>query len=219
MTFLRVSEAVLRKLFRLPHSFAEFTLTRLFSLSFLAETKETQTPITFDMWFRQKVIGMNCGPYWPVHPSSCVVGWRNILAGVETSPGYMPGCYIQAIGRIIIGDYTQIGPSVGLISANHIAEDLSAHEQGSIQIGRYCWIGFGAVILPGVTLGDFTTVGANAVVTKSFSQGYCVIAGNPATVIRELNPAICIEKVSPHEYQGFIPKAQFEDFRRANLNV
>ena len=44
-----------------------------------------------------------------------------------------------------------------------------------------------SVILPEVTLGDYTIVGAGSIVTKSFTKGNCVIAGNPAKVIKELN--------------------------------
>lgn len=211
--------ALIRKILRLPLRTLEAALSALPAFRFIAETRATQTPITFGMWWRQQILGRNFGPYWPVHPSSTVVGWRNVLAGVETSPGYMQGCYIQAIGKIVIGDYTQIGPNVGLISANHAEHDLRAHQPEDIRIGRYCWLGFGAVVLPGVTLGDFTIVGANSVVTKSFPDGFSVIAGNPAREIRKLDPAICITHRSAHEYHGFIPKAEFEAFRKANLNV
>lgn len=208
-----------RRLVHLPKSIASKLLRSLPAFRFIEETRETQTPISFDMWFRQKVLGVNNGPYWPVHPSSTVVNWRNILAGVETSPGYMQGCYIQAIGRITIGDYTQIGPNVGLISANHDVNDLRQHEPSTIIIGAYSWLGFGSVILPGVTLGDFTIVGANTVVTRSYPEGYCVLAGNPARVVRTLDPAKCPRHKSRFEYHGYIPKARFEAFRQANLHV
>ena len=209
----------MRWLIAAPSRMAQQLCRRLPRFRFIAETAGTQTPITFDMWWRQEVRGINRGPYWPVHPSSMVVGWRNVVAGVETSPGQMPGCYVQALGRIIIGDYTQIGPGVGLISANHARHDLRQHEPDAIEIGRYCWLGMNSVVLPGVRLGDFTIVGAGAVVTRSFPDGHCVIAGNPAREIRKLDPAICIEHKSPHEYHGFIAKVAFEAYRKTNLNV
>lgn len=211
--------SLLRRIYRAPKRTLELVCTRLPGFRFIRETRDTQTPITFDMWFRQEIQGINQGPYWPVHPSSVIVDWRNVLAGVETSPGYMPGCYVQAIGRIEIGDYTQIGPSVGLISANHAKHDLRVHEPASIVIGRYCWLGKGAVVLPGVVLGDFTIVGAGAVVTRSFPDGYCVVAGNPARELRKLDRAQCIEHRSPHEYCGFVRKSDFEAFRKKNLRV
>ena len=104
-------------------------------------------------------------------------------------PGDMPGCYIQAINGIEIGDYTILAPGVGLISANHDPLDIDRHLPAEpIRIGRHCWIGMNAVILPGVQLGDHTTVGAGSVVTRSFPEGHCVVAGNPARLLRGIEP-------------------------------
>lgn len=55
-----------------------------------------------------------------------------------------------------------------------------------VTIGNDCWIGAGAIILGGVTLGDNVTVAAGAVVTRSF-PGDCIIGGVPARVIRKFN--------------------------------
>jgi acetyltransferase-like isoleucine patch superfamily enzyme len=98
----------------------------------------------------------------------------------------MPGCYIQGVGKIEIGDYTQISSNVGMITANHDLSDSTKHIIGEIKIGKYCWIGMNAVILPNVFIGDYALVVAGSVVTKSFPDGYCVIAGNPAKIIKEL---------------------------------
>jgi serine acetyltransferase len=187
---------------------------------FIPETRNTQTPITFLTWFLQKVVGINRGPYWPMHYSSTISGgWRNVYAGVEVSPGLSPGCYIQAIGKIYIGDYTQIGPNVGLISSNHSLVNNSEHLVDEIRIGKYCWIGMGAVILPGITLGDYTIVGAGSIVTKPFPDGYCVIAGNPARLVRQLEQEECIFHRSKHEYNGYIPAKDFNDFSEKYLLI
>jgi len=209
----------LRRIVRIPEIVLEAIISRLPGMAFLEQTRNTQTPILFRDWLRQEVFGVNRGPYWPVHSSSRVVGWRNILAGIETSPGIMPGCYIQAIGRVRIGDYTQFGPNVNIISANHVVEDLREHVPQEVTIGRYCWLGAGSAVLPGVELGDFTIVGAGSVVTKSFPEGYAVVAGNPARQIRSFDPADCFEHRSEHEYHGFIRAEDFEAFRRAELDV
>lgn len=184
---------------------------------FIKETASTQVPITFSMWWRQKVMGKHKGVYWPVHPSSKINQYKNICIGIETSPGYEPGCYIQGIGKVFIGDYTQIAQNVGIISSNHDVYDNSIHHHEEVHIGSYCWLGMNSVILPGVTLGDFTIVGAGSVVTKSFPDGYCIIAGNPARVIRLLEKEKCIRHRSAHEYNGFIPNNQFEHYRKNNL--
>lgn len=183
-------------------------------------TRETQTPISVAMWFMQKVCGWNRHVYWPVHYTSTVVAWKNIYAGIETAPGYAPGCYIQGLGKIYVGDYTQIAANVGIISANHDPYDNRKHlVSNPVRIGRYGWIGMNAVILPGVELGDFTVVGAGSIVTRSFAEGYCVIAGNPARLIKKLDPTLCVEHRSTHEYFGYVPKARFDEFRKQYLYV
>lgn len=142
-----------------------------------------------------------------------------MLIGIETSPGYMPGCYIQGMGKLYIGDYTQIGPNVGIITGNHALGDNRHHTNSEVHIGRYCWLGMGSVILPGVTLGDYTITAAGAIVTQSFPDGYCVLAGIPAKVIKKLDPAECVFHKSEFEYHGYIHTSEFEAFRKANLNV
>lgn len=184
---------------------------------FIRETKDSQVPITFRMWWWQVVMGRHDGVYWPVHPTSVINVYQNIIIGIHTSPGYAPGCYIQGIGRVYIGDYTQIAQNVGIISANHDIHDSSRYQVKEVRIGSYCWIGMNAVVLPGVELGDFTVVGAGAVVTKSFPEGYCVIGGNPARIIRRLDPSQCVRYTCRHEYIGFFRKENFEQYRARNL--
>ena len=207
------------KIFKLPFKvFYRFILSLPY-FKFIKETAGTQTPISFYVWFTQNVLGINKGPYWPVHPSSQVSGWKNIYAGIETSPGLMPGCYIQGLGKITIGDYTQIAPGVGIISANHDLYDSRQHQKSEINIGKYCWVGMNSVILPGVSLGDFTIVGAGSVVTKSFDEGYCVIGGNPAILIKKLEEKGCVKHTSDYEYFGYIPANKFDEFRSKNLLI
>lgn len=153
----------------------------------IKETKNTQTPITWVIIFCQKFLGFNKRAYWPMHFSSIVSGVQNINIGIDTNPGYMPGCYIQGVGKITIGDYTQISSNVGMITANHDLSNSKKHIVGKIDIGKYCWIGMNVVILPYVVLGDHVIVGAGSVVTKSFQDGYCVIAGNPAKKIKDIS--------------------------------
>ena len=99
------------------------------------------------------------------------------------------GCYFQNyMGKISIGEGTYIAPNVGLITQNHDINNLDKHvESQEIILGKKCWIGMNAMILPGVVLGDHTIVGAGAVVTKSFPDGHCVIVGNPGKILRKID--------------------------------
>lgn len=183
----------------------------------VVETRHTQTPITLGRWIRYR-LSRHSLPYWPLHPASVAVDTHRVHIGIETSPGLMPGCYIQGTNGILIGDYTQIAAGVKLISANHALTDNRAHTHTPpLRIGDYCWLGASAIILPGVHLGDYTIVGAGAVVTKSFPGGYCVIAGNPAKVVRMLDPAQCVAHQSTFRYNGFIRADRFDAFRQNHL--
>lgn len=144
-----------------------------------------------DILFR-RILRQNKGVRWPVHHTTVIHNPEKLTVGKETFPGDSPGVYINAANGIFIGSFTNLGPQVGIISANHDfiknAEQVNAPP---IHIGDFCWMGMGAKILPGVRLGAFTIVGAGAVVTKSFEAGYCVLAGNPAQIIRQLDPQKC----------------------------
>jgi len=183
------------------------------------ETRSTGAPLRLRSWLVQRALGLNVGVYWPVHPSSQVNQWQNVVVGVETAPGMMPGCYVQGAGGIVMGDYTLVAAGVGIVSANHVPGDARRSVPGRVTIGSYCWLAMNSVVLPGVTLGDFTVVGAGAVVTKSFPEGHVVLAGNPARVIRTLDPATCHRHRNEVEYHGFIPAADFPAFRRQHLTL
>lgn len=135
-----------------------------------------------------KKLGKNKDCKWPVSPFVTVVNPSNISFDVDDLNNFHTyGTYFQAIGKITIGKGTWIAPNVGLITANHLIENLNDHDKAKdIILGEKCWIGMNSVILPGVKLGVHTIVGAGSVVTKSFPEGNCVIAGNPAKIIRKL---------------------------------
>ncbi|MDO5575295.1 MAG: sugar O-acetyltransferase, partial [bacterium] len=91
---------------------------------------------------------------------------------------------------IYIGDNTMIGPNVQMIASSHPVEP-ELREQGylyclPVTIGRNCWIGAGAIILPGITIGDQAIIGAGSVVTKDIPANV-VAVGSPCRVIRNLS--------------------------------
>lgn len=91
--------------------------------------------------------------------------------------------------HIYVGDYTKFGPRVVVATAGHpILPELreKAYQYNApIHIGRCCWIGAGAVILPGVTIGDGSVIGAGSVVTRDIPANV-VAVGNPCRVLREI---------------------------------
>lgn len=181
-------------------------------------TKGNSEPITFSTFFWQKIIGFNRQAYWPMHRTSVVTGVKNISIGIDTAPGLGHGCYIQAMGKITIGNYTTIAPNVGIISSNHSIYNHKEHIINQVIIGDYCWIGMGAIILPGVILGPHTIVAAGAVVTKSFVDGFCVIAGNPAKKIKNIESNQCVEFKNKWEYNGYIPHHRFANYKNSKLH-
>lgn len=145
-------------------------------------------------FFHKYILMQNRKVKWAIHFTSTIIHPENITRGINVFPGDSPGNYLEASNGIIIGDYTNIGPNVGIISSNHDFIDNSKHISGPpVIIGKFCWIGMNSMILPSVELGDFTIVGAGAIVTKSFPGGYCIIAGNPAKIIKLLDKNECLE--------------------------
>ena len=184
---------------------------------FIKYTDEHANGVTFKLWFFQKVLGFNRQVYWPVDHRSKINQWRKIHVGIDVAPGIEPGCYIQGLGEIYIGDYTLIAQNVGIISANHSLSDYRVHERKRIDIGKYCWIGMNSTILPGVKLGDRTIVGAGSVVTSSFEEGYCVIAGVPAKKIKDLSKEEFVIYQNKNKYHGYIRSKDFETFKQRKL--
>jgi len=136
--------------------------------------------------FYQKILNINNMRKisWPVHFTSQVGG--DIKIGYLTSPGMMPGIYINGMNGIEFGDNVYVAAGVKIISANHNFDNYSTHLKAKpIIIGNNVWIGTNVVILPEVHIADGIVVGAGSVVTKSFTVPNCVIAGNPARVIKD----------------------------------
>ena len=125
---------------------------------------------------------------------TCDYGY-NIRLGRNVFINYH--CIFLDCAPIDIGNDVQVGPAVQLYTAQHPLE-AEVRRSGlesarSIRIGNDVWIGGGAVILPGVTIGDRSVVGAGSVVAHSVPAD-CVAVGNPARVVRTLgSPTLTTE--------------------------
>jgi acetyltransferase-like isoleucine patch superfamily enzyme len=139
------------------------------------------------------------------HPETIEIG-NNVYIGHNTIlKGYFQsvfsiadhtwigqGCFMHSAGGISIGVAVGIGPMVKILSSHHRMDDLTRPilyqdlECKSVVIESGCDIGMGAIILPGITIGEGAVVGAGAVVTHDVPP-YAVVAGNPAKILKYRN--------------------------------
>ena len=111
---------------------------------------------------------------------------HNIVLGKKCFFNF--NCVVLDVCRVTIGDYTLFGPAVQIYTATHPLEaELRRTREFAkpITIGSDVWIGGGAILCPGVTIGDKTVIGAGSVVTRDIPANVFA-AGNPCRVIRPL---------------------------------
>ena len=133
------------------------------------------------------------------------------LEALDDYAGYLaPYLYPPSPEKLVIGKFCQIAHGVRIItsSANHDTSGFSTYpfpnfmmdasmsmadvvklmdlpdRKGDTVIGNDVWIGMGAVIMPGVTIGDGALVGAHSVVVKDV-PAYSIVGGNPAKVLKQ----------------------------------
>ncbi|HEX5235540.1 MAG TPA: acyltransferase [Silvibacterium sp.] len=128
----------------------------------------------------------------PIHEYAGQRFSPTIVIGKDVYIG--PHLYLAAIGRVVIGDgcvlsewvYINdcshgLNPEAGLIMKQPLISG------GDVEIGEGSFLGYRAVILPGVRLGSHCIVGINSVVTQSF-PAYSMIVGSPARLIKTWSP-------------------------------
>lgn len=130
-------------------------------------------------------IGENCYIEPPFHSN---FGGAHVHFGNNIYANFSLTCVDDT--HIYVGDNTMFGPNVTVATAGHpILPELRAkgyQYNAPVHIGKNCWIGAGALILPGITIGDNVVVGAGSVVTKDLPSNV-VAVGNPCKVLREIN--------------------------------
>jgi galactoside O-acetyltransferase len=102
-------------------------------------------------------------------------------------------------GQIFIGDKTMIGPNVTIATAGHpilpSLREKAFQYNKDVFIGRNVWIGAGAILLPGIRIGDNSVIGAGSVVTKNIPENV-VAVGNPCRILRPIDERD--ENFNPH---------------------
>ncbi len=122
---------------------------------------------------------------WMQPPFYCDYG-ENISLGERVFFNF--NCVVLDVCRVRIGAYTLFGPAVQIYTPMHPfnAERRRREEYGKpVDIGADVWVGGGAIILPGVTIGSRAVVGAGSVVTRDVPEAVFA-AGNPCRVIRAI---------------------------------
>ncbi|RZK63133.1 MAG: sugar O-acetyltransferase [Hymenobacter sp.] len=121
-------------------------------------------------------------------PFYCDYG-TNITLGDQVFFNF--NCTILDVAAVTIGRRTLFGPGVQVYTATHpldYQERASGLEYAKpIVVGEDVWVGGGAILCPGVSIGDRTVIGAGSVVTKDLPADV-LAAGNPCRVIRVLRP-------------------------------
>jgi maltose O-acetyltransferase len=115
-------------------------------------------------------------------PFHCDYGY-NISLGSGVFLNF--GCVILDVVKVAIGEMTQIGPCVQILTADHPRDPEQRAQMlefgRPVAIGANVWIGGGAIILPGVSIGDHALIGAGSVVTRDV-PAHCTAVGNPARI-------------------------------------
>ncbi|WP_145119514.1 sugar O-acetyltransferase [Rosistilla oblonga] len=131
-----------------------------------------------------ELLGSGGDSVWIQPPFYCDYG-SNIRLGQRVYFNF--NCVVLDVRAVEIGDFSFFGPGVQIYTASHPLEAKLRRTQEfgkPVSIGSDVWVGGGAIILPGVTIGSRTVIGAGSVVTKDIPEGV-LAAGNPCRVIRE----------------------------------
>ena len=113
---------------------------------------------------------------------------RNIRLGKHVFFNF--NCVILDVATVTIGSHVLFGPAVQIYTAAHPmeAEARRGREFGRpVTVGSDVWVGGGAILCPGVTVGSRSVIGAGSVVTRDIPEGVFA-AGNPCRVIRQVSP-------------------------------
>ena len=125
----------------------------------------------------------NIGEGSRVMPPITVVRGKSVKIGRNVV--IMNNALMMAAGGITIDDDVMVAANAQLISNNHDLYDHAVLTCKPVHLKRNCWIGAGATILPGVTVGENSVVAAGAVVTRDVEDN-TVVGGNPARLIKRL---------------------------------
>jgi maltose O-acetyltransferase len=109
---------------------------------------------------------------------------------IGSNSGLGVNCHVR--GPLKMGENVMMAPEVTILTSNHNFEDINkpiieqGHSIKKVEIGNDVWIGYRAIILPGVSIGNGAIVAAGSIVTKDVPE-FAIIGGNPAKIIKYRN--------------------------------
>ena len=116
-------------------------------------------------------------------------------------------------GHIYVGDRVLFGPNVIIATANHPLNALLRRQEmqynRDVHIGENVWVGSGAIILPGVTIGKNSVIGAGSVVSRSVPENVLAL-GNPCRVVREISEI-------DHDFYFHGERIDWDEIERLNM--
>lgn len=133
----------------------------------------------------KQIFGRGGDSVWMQPPFYCDYG-SNIVLGERVFFNF--NCVVLDVCPVTIGDCTLFGPAVQVLTPLHPMNAALRRQQEfgkPIRIGSDVWVGGGAIICPGVTIGSRSVIGAGSVVTRDIPEKVFA-AGNPCRVIREI---------------------------------
>src|SRR5690348_16587294 len=133
----------------------------------------------------QELFGAGGDSVWMQPPFYCDYG-TNIALGERVFFNF--NCVVLDVCPVRIGSCTLFGPAVQIYTAMHPldAKLRRLQEFGKpVEIGSDVWVGGGAIILPGVRIGDRAVIGAGSIVTRDIPADVFA-AGNPCRTVREI---------------------------------
>src|ERR1700761_808961 len=133
-----------------------------------------------------KIFGKGGDTVWIQPPFFCDYG-ANIELGERVFFNF--NCTLLDVCKITIGDYSQFGSGVQILTPLHPLNAALRRKQeygAPVTIGADVWVGSGAIILPGVKIGARTVIGAGSVVSRSLPDDALAV-GNPCRVVRQID--------------------------------
>jgi acetyltransferase-like isoleucine patch superfamily enzyme len=131
------------------------------------------------------LLGVKFDEISSAHISLGVEMWagRRLSMGARSTIGQR--CYLDARAGIRVDSDVSMSREAAILTATHMPDDPEfAARLAPVHLGRRCWIGMRALVLPGVSIGEGAVVGAGSIVTTDV-EPYTIVAGAPAVALRK----------------------------------